>query len=416
MRWKAAALLALAVAGTAAESRAQNGLERFERDVKPHLELKQLTYGSATALGKTGFQLGNVVAVVPGVGPNGDKDATIRIDKVIVEEIDLDRLGKDAKADELPRFANLRLEGVTGDETIGELLQPFGIARTPADLAVDYRLDPATKALTLNRLEIVLRGQARFTLAGSMEGIGDKADDVLGARDDGRLRSAVLEFDDSGLLAKVLPIVAKDSGLVAETMIKAATAQIGTFAQGQGPATTRALDALISFMTDWRQPKGPIKVSAKPANTVSLADLDKLAAPNALTDLLNLSIDYPGTRPGAAGRAAAAPPAPAPPPAGGGALAGAAAWLSVVGNTLTGEIDGEVIHEHYRKDGTLSLLQGSDVTNGRWSIEGERACFKYPDEDKECYSVQRTGNQVVLTSTRGRTFQLTVLAGNPKNL
>ena len=85
------------------------------------------------------------------------------------------------------------------------------------------------------------------------------------------------------------------------------------------------------------------------------------------------------------------------------------------GNTLSGKDDGEVWWEHYRKDGTLTLLEGKDVTNGKWTLEGERVCFKYPDEDKNCYTVSRTGDQVTLVR-KGKGERVTVLPGNPKNL
>ena len=46
-------------------------LERFEKDIKPQLELKSLTYGKGTALGDKGFVLNDVVAVVPGSATGG---------------------------------------------------------------------------------------------------------------------------------------------------------------------------------------------------------------------------------------------------------------------------------------------------------------------------------------------------------
>ena len=241
---------------------------------------------------------------------------------------------------------------------------------------------------------------------------------MLGAKDDGRLRSASIELDDSGLRAKLLPAIAKEVGLGVEPLIMLTTAQLASFAQGQGPETTKALDALISFVSDWKQPKGPIRISIKPSQAAGFADIDKIGLPNALTEVLGLSVDYAGTRPGAS-QAGGAMPLTSPGTGGGGGgptLNGAEAWLSVVGNTLTGTIDGELMFEHYRKDGSLTLLQGSDVTTGRWTVEGEKVCFKYPDEDKECYSIQRSGEDVTLVGSAGKGFRLTVLAGNPKNL
>ena len=100
---------ALLVIGLAAASWAQNGLERFEKDIKPQLELKTFTYASAAPLGDQGFVLNDVVAVVPANQATGDKESTIKIQKVTVEELDFDRLKKTAKDDEAPRFAKLKL-------------------------------------------------------------------------------------------------------------------------------------------------------------------------------------------------------------------------------------------------------------------------------------------------------------------
>lgn len=420
MRWKTTALLALVIAslGLGQGVSAQDGLQRFERDIKPQLALKQFTYSTAAPLGAAGFVLNNVVAIAPPTSATGGKDSTVRIDKVTVEEIDFDRMKKESTGEEVPRFAKLKLEGVNADESVSDLLKPYGIPKVPADLVLDYRLDPATKVLTLNKLELTLRGQARLAAAVIVDGISDKASQVQGAKDDGRLRTAALEFDDSGLLAKLLPAIAKEVGLAVEPLIMLTTAQLASFAQGQGPETARALDAIISFVGDWKQPKGPIRISIKPAQTAGFADLEKITLPNALTDVFGLTVEYAGTRPGAA--AAAGGAMPLVPPGGGGAggptLSGAEAWQSVVGNTLTGTIDGELLFEHYRKDGSLTLLQTSDITNGRWTLEGEKVCFKYPDEDKECYTIQRSGDDVTLVGSNGKGFRLTVLAGNPKNL
>ena len=426
MRWKTTALLALVIAslGLGQSASAQDGLQRFERDIKPQLTLKQFTYSGATALGASGFVLNNVVAVVPPSPASGGKDSTVRIDRVTVEEIDFDRMKKESKGEEVPRFAKLKLEGVNADESVSDFLRPYGIPKVPADFVLDYTLDPATKVLTLNKLELTLRGQARLGGSVTMDGISDKTSQVQGAKDDGRLRSAAIEFDDTGLLAKLLPAIAKEVGLGVEPLIMLTTAQLASFAQGQGPETIKGLDALISFVSDWKQPKGPIRISIKPSQAAGFADMDKIGLPNALTEVFGLTVDYAGTRPGASQAGGVMPltsPGGGTGTGGGGGgggptQSGAEAWLSVVGNTLTGTIDGELMFEHYRKDGSLTLLQGSDVTTGRWSVEGEKVCFKYPDEDKECYSIQRSGEDVTLVGSAGKGFRLTVLAGNPKNL
>jgi hypothetical protein len=407
--------LALMMFGLASGASAQSGLQRFESDIKPQIELKTFTYGSASALGSDGFVLNNVVVVVPGNPGTGGKETTVKIDKVTVDQLDFDRLKKGAKDDEAPRFAKIKLEGMTGDDTLSAALAPYGVPKVPVDITLDYNIDTATKVLTLSKLEVNLRGQARISLAMVLDGISDKPSQMQSSQDDGKLRTASLDIDDTGLLAKVLPAIAKEQGTTADAMVAMAVVPIGAFAQGQGPATVKALDAVVSFISDWKQPKGPIKITIKPAKTAGMADLDKIMEPNALTDLFGLAVDYGGTRAGAAGGGAGGGAAAAAPSAS-KVLEGGEAGLSLVGHTLTGKIDGEVFFELYRKDGSVALMEGSEISTGKWTIEGDRLCTKYKGDDKDCYGIKRDGETVTLTAKGGKAYRLKLLEGNPKNL
>ncbi len=416
--WLTICLAFVALCGASVAS-AQNGLQRFETDIKPQIELKNFSYASASPLGSAGFVLNNVTAVIPGNPATGDKESTLKIEKITVDELDFDRLKKSAQqGEDMPRFAKMKLEGITGDDDLFNALAPYGVPKVPVDFALDYRLDTATKVLTLGKLEVNLRGQARVSLALVLDGISDKSSQMQGSKDDGRLRTASLDIDDTGLLAKVLPAVAKSQGTPPEAFVAVAVASIASFAPNQGPATMKALDAVASLIADWKQPRGPIKFSIKPTKTAGLSDLDKIMEPNALTDIFGLTVDYAGTRAGAAGggagsQAAAAPPATSTAPR---TMSGPEAWLTVVGNTLTGKADGKVYFDFYRKDGTLSSLYDGDITPGKWTIEGEKICTKYPDEDKECFFVKRIGDEVTMVDAKGKGLRATLLPGNPKDL
>lgn len=414
-------LLGLSLFATV-QAHAQNGLQRFEKDVKPQLEFKSLTYDKAAPLGDKGFTLSNVVAVVP-ASATGGKDSTIKIEKVTVEEADFDRMKDTGKKDEVPLFAKIKIEGMTGDDDLSGMLESFGIPKAPVDLALDYRLNPADKMLTVSKLEVGLQGQGSLSLSLVLDGVSDKASEAADAKDTASLRSASLVYTDVGLLSQLLPAVAKQQGMAADAMVAMAVAPIGAFAVGKGPGTVKALDGLASFIGDWKKPKGPITLSVAPAKSASLADLDKIEQPNALTDIFGLTVEYAGTRAGAAGGVGSqsggqggGQVAAAGPPAADKTMIGAEAWLTLIGNTVTGKIDGEVIFEHYRKDGTLALLEGSEITKGKWSLEGERVCFKYPDEDKDCQTISRTGDDVTFTNKNKSSYRLKVLQGNPKNL
>jgi len=298
-RLLAAAFLAwIALVSGALPALAQNGLERFEKDIKPQLEFEKFTYESGQPQGSSGFVLNKVVAVIPASATPGDKASTVKIDKVTVDELDFDRLKKGN--DDMPRFAKLKLEGMSGDDELSNMLTPYGIPNVPVDLVFDYRLDTATKVLTLNKLEITLRGQARIAVELVVDGVSDKASQIESAKDDGKLRSASLTYDDQGLLSKLLPAMAKEAGDKAENYVAMALLGIASFSDGQGPPTLKALDAIASFVADWKAPKGSLTIGIKPAKSAGLSDLDKVMEPNALVDVFGLTASYPGTRTGAA--------------------------------------------------------------------------------------------------------------------
>jgi hypothetical protein len=296
--WRAflGALLVVCLAATAS---AQNGLERFEKDIKPQLELKKFTYADARPLGTSGFILNNVVAVVPASEATNDKETTVKIEKLTVDELDFDRLKKNSKDDASPRFAKLKIEGMTGDDELFSSLEPYGVPRVPVDIALDYRIDPAAKVLTVNTLEINLRGQAKINLALVMDGISDKSD-MGSAKDDGRLRTASLTLDDKELLGKLVPAFAKEEGATAAELVGGALDALAGFAQMQTGETLKALDAVSSFLLDWKAPKGPLVLGLKPTKTAGLDDLDKIAVPDALSTIFGFTATYPATRAGAA--------------------------------------------------------------------------------------------------------------------
>ena len=431
--WLAALLGAVTVA--AGPAAAQNALQVFERDVKPQMELKKFTYGSARPLGDEGFVLTDVVAVTPADSKTGDKEATIRIDKVTVEETDIERWRKPKKGEpELaPRFLKMKLEGISGDDAAFHSLEPYGLPRVPADMAVDYRIDTAARTLRVNKFEVALRGQARLDLAGVIEGVDDKDNDLDDAQDKARLRSGSITFEDTGgFLAKLLPALAREDKTTPEAWVNVATMGIKGFATGQGPATQKVLDTLVSFISDWRAPKGPLTITVKPAATAGIADLARIAMPNALTDVFGVSASYAGTREGASGggaptgsasRRTTRPPATSTDTDNDGKQptrtprrTGEEAWNGVVGNTLTGRLDGKTYHLLIRKDGTASRLHDGEIEPGRWKAEGDNVCLKIGDDDRACYAVVTSGRTVTLTDASGKGFRATLLAGNPRDL
>jgi hypothetical protein len=416
--WSLLAALSLSTAPIVAMAQ-DTGLQRFERDVKPQLEFEKFTYGSASALGPTGFVLNDVVAVMPASDQTGGKSSTVKVAKITVEDIDFERLkapkDKAKGNDDMPRFAKIRLEGMTGDDDLSGMFTAYGIPRVPADVALDYRLDTERKIFTLNKFEIVLQGEGRTELGLVLDGVSDKASKLDSAKDDVRLRTSTLVYDDSGLLAKLLPAMAKQNGATADVWVAMALASIGGFANGQGPDSMKAFDALASYISDWKAPKGPLRLTLSPPKSTNLDDLAKITEPNALTDIFGLTVAYAGTRAGAAG-GGAAPSVAAAPADDGQKLTGMAAWTVVVGNTLTGKEKGKAYFDYYRKDGTVASLSEGEISKGKWALEGERLCTKYPDEDKECFSVAVSGKTVTMTDAKGKGYRSEMVPGNPKDL
>ena len=288
--------LALLLLSTAAW--AESGLQRFEREVKPQLELEKLSYGGAESLGDQGFVLKDVVAVVPPSAQTDNKRTTIRIEKVTVESADFDRL-KASNKEDLPRFLKMKFEGMTGDEAASRSLAAYGLPKVPVDTTLDYRLDTAAKRLTVEKLEFSLRGLGRIELSLVIDGVSDKADDMEDTKDSGRLQSASLTIDDKGLLSQLLVANAKSQGNKPEDLVALGLLTLTSLTGQQDAESMKAFDAVASFVGDWRSPKGPITFTVKPAKGASFADVGGLLMPNALRETLGLSVTYAGTRAGA---------------------------------------------------------------------------------------------------------------------
>ncbi len=50
-----------------------------------------------------------------------------------------------------------------------------------------------------------------------------------------------------------------------EELVQTALTGLAAFAAQQGPDTLKSLDAVASFITDWKAPKGPLVLGLKPA-------------------------------------------------------------------------------------------------------------------------------------------------------
>ncbi|HEV2336201.1 MAG TPA: hypothetical protein VGS13_11930 [Stellaceae bacterium] len=280
---------------------AADGLSRFEQAMK-EAPPGALTYKSAKALGDNGVVLDGVVLTPPPDKKAGDKKGAgktepIEIKRITIEDFDYDALDKKTP----PKFARVRVEGIVIGAKPAEgvdLSQLAGIDQITADFQLDYRLDPDKKTMTLNRLELDLDGLARIELSMILDGIdADSVDKPDAAMKDATLRTASLVFEDHSLLAKALPAAAKMLGMEAATMITTGKTMLGALRAGQGKAALDALDALASYLEDYKEPKGPLRVTLNPPGKTTAAAFADMKNPDEAIAALGLVVSYAGTRP-----------------------------------------------------------------------------------------------------------------------
>jgi hypothetical protein len=307
---------------TATSALAQiDGLERFEREVKPQFmkDGAGITYKDATALGPSGFVLSGVTLTEPAGKQPDAKPSRITIERLTVEDIDFDRIA----AGQVPEFVRLRAEGVMADDATGtelaESMKSYDIPNVPLGFVLDYRQDSVRKVFALNRLEVTMPGLARIEFGLTLDGVAsleppkdEQARELAAAQV--ALRTASLTYDDASLLRRILTAAARDMATTPDNLVGEAAGFLAAFGTGQPSEAQTVVDALVSFVEDWRQPAGPIRVSLNPPASIGMVDYDKLSAVNALKTVFGLSVNYAGTRTGADARAAPPPPTTSPAP------------------------------------------------------------------------------------------------------
>lgn len=316
-----AAVAALLVFTAASGPALADGLAKFEQTIKPQIPADVLKYKSAKGLGDAGFVLEDVV-ITPPPESTGKKSEPVQIKRVSVEDFDFAALDKKGP----PNFAKIRFEGIAIDTKPAEgvdLDQLAGIKNLAADFQLDYRVDPDRQTFTLNRLELDLTGLARLELTMVLDGVNtaDMTGDSNKAMDNTSLRTASLVIEDHSLLGKAVPAVAKSQG-GDETALLGMLKPMAAVFRTQGPGTQAAIDAVVSFIEDYKAPKGPLRVTLNPPSKTSAAALQNASGPEEVIKALGVVVSYAGTRPMAAAPAAApaaakpAPTSPAPAPTG----------------------------------------------------------------------------------------------------
>jgi hypothetical protein len=106
-------------------------------------------------------------------------------------------------------------------------------------------------------------------------------------------------------------------------------------------------------------------------------------------------------------------PAPAPAPK----LTGADALKALIGNTVTGKVDDKEFTDFYLPDGTVKSVLDAQTVTGKWAQEGDKLCFTYPDEPRDCYAIEVSGDSVSFTDSTGSSVvRAQIQKGNARNL
>ncbi len=151
-----------------------------------------------------------MVVTPPPDATGGAKAEPIKMKSITVDEVDFDSIAKQAP----PNFLKMRILGVDVDNKPAagiDLHALAGIDKVSADFQFDYRIDPAKKTLTVNRIEIDLNGLARLEISMVLDNVDAAQPDK--AMNDTTLRTASIVYDDRSLLAKSLPAAAKSMSM-----------------------------------------------------------------------------------------------------------------------------------------------------------------------------------------------------------
>ena len=288
-----------------------DGLQRFEKLLKPDIKDNALVYKSAKALGDSGFVLDDVTITPPPDATGGTKAEPVKVKRIAVEDLDFASVEKKAA----PNFARVRVEGVVINAKPAEgidLKELAGLDKLTVDFQVDYRFEPERKTLSLNRVELDLNGLARLELTMILDGVSpDSAGDTDAAMKDASLRTASLVYEDRSLLGKAVPAAAKAQGVEAPALITTATTTLAALRMAAGPGTQAVLDSVSSYVDDYKQPKGPLRITFNPPGKISGAALQAAAGPEDVIKALGIAVSYAGTvaKPATAAAPSAAAPA-----------------------------------------------------------------------------------------------------------
>jgi len=304
--------------------------------------------------------------------------------------------------------------------------------------------DPATKAYALSDLTVRGVDAGSFGVKAQLDGIeksvlsGPQSARMIGLFGAG-ISGMELRFVNAGLVDKMLNYFAKQQGKSPEALREEArgmATQVIPVMLGGDATSLRIAEAVSRFIAD---PKGLTITAKSKGGSLGFIELMSIRDPASLLAKADIQVTADG-----APATPAAPAARAPSPqasaggiagaAGAGAasqaakpaapaamqtprLTGLAAWNALVGNSISGKNeDGDPLTEYYMRNGTVKQLADDETATGKWTVRGEKVCFKYPDEDEDCYRVTVDGDIATFSEDDGSGRRYQILQGNPKKL
>ena len=93
---------------------------------------------------------------------------------------------------------------------------------------------------------------------------------------------------------------------------------------------------------------------------------------------------------------------------------------ALIGNTVSGEDDGENFSEYFNPDGRVLGERRDGRYSGHWHVAGAQMCVRYADNDGkesiwECSRIDIDGNKATWSDEEGKAV-FTLTPGNPNKL
>jgi hypothetical protein len=247
----------------ATETRAASSVARFEALVVPALAPSKLVWAKATATGPTSLVLSDVVLTQP-IGTAGHMRTVLHATRLTIEDIDFDGLERG----EAPARLRAHVDGVRANPKAflfsQMLTSALGVEEYRANARIDYRAADGSR-LKLDDFVLDFPGLARFSFhvdLRKLEPLGPKLNEA--SFDTLALEDGTLDYEDHSLLAKIVAESAREQQVSEPIVLGEWGAGLAAFSLQSGSNGGQLLGVLLSYLKDYRAPRGPLRISLHP--------------------------------------------------------------------------------------------------------------------------------------------------------